>query len=182
MNKKLIILALFSSFYLYSADSANKTELNCSENGYVKVYDSCKNKFIEIRPISLRSLSECKLCSTALSADGRFVALSCSNQAIEIWDIQSKKVLKALCGHIGIIKAMAWSNNGKYLAIGSSSKGIIQIWDVQTKKLIKQFNPTNNAEDAILSINWNKKQTKIYVSFASGQRKKIGDLFESIND
>jgi WD40 repeat protein len=64
----------------------------------------------------------------ALSKDGRWFAAE-SGQTVTVWDTQSKKLLLTLPEEPGMVWSLAWSPDGKRLAVGTSVGGPV-IWNI----------------------------------------------------
>lgn len=64
----------------------------------------------------------------AYSPDGKILAGGCY-QAIRLWDADTGEVLKTLEGHHGLVRAIAFSPDGRRLASGGEDSRL-KIWDV----------------------------------------------------
>jgi len=64
----------------------------------------------------------------ALSKDGRWFAAE-SGRSVTVWDTQSRKLLLKLPEEPGTIWSLAWSPDGKLLAVGTSVGGPV-IWNI----------------------------------------------------
>ncbi len=64
---------------------------------------------------------------------------------IDIWDIQTQKLLFTLKGHSNVVRSIAFSNNEKYLA-SAAEDNLINLWNIQTGKLITCFTENNAKE------------------------------------
>lgn len=71
--------------------------------------------------------------SIAFSPDGKKIATSSSNSAIEpaVWDAKTGKKLFSLSGHNQFIRSITFSPNGKLIATASED-GTIRIWNANT--------------------------------------------------
>jgi len=77
-----------------------------------------------------------KIHCTAVSPDGRWVALGLHDGAVGLWDIAAGKAHAALPGHVAPVAALTFSPDGRLLASGGGNGDArIRIWDVasQTK-------------------------------------------------
>jgi WD40 repeat protein len=88
-----------------------------------------------------------------------------------LWSIAQGRQVKALAGHQGAVRTVAYSVNGRTLASGGEDSRIL-VWDAETGELVKTlsgtgavvnsivFNPKNNnvlyaaTEDGLI-VQWN---------------------------
>ncbi len=78
---------------------------------------------------------------------------------VEIWNPTLRKKIKQFKGSTGVVSSVAWSPNGKRIAvgddivggIGSGKKRIVKIWDFQTGKSVFSF---EKHVDSIASVSW----------------------------
>ena len=68
--------------------------------------------------------------SVAFSPNGRFLVFAARNRTVKIWDFPNRKEITTLTG-LGQISALAFSPDGKRLAIGSGV-GMIKLFDTVT--------------------------------------------------
>jgi WD40 repeat protein len=82
--------------------------------------------------------------AVAFSPDGRYVALGCSGLSSEsrlaIFDARTGKVVHRLPGHAHVVRALAFSPDGKLLASGGGD-GRLSVWDVATGRRVCQAGP-----------------------------------------
>lgn len=64
---------------------------------------------------------------------------------IDIWDIQTQKLLFTLKGHTNVVRSIAFSDNEKYLA-SAAEDNLINLWNIQTGNLIISFTENNAKE------------------------------------
>lgn len=69
--------------------------------------------------------------SVAISKDGTTIALSASDNAVELWDCVSHLRLQRLQGHTDCVDNLVFSADGQYLASASFDR-TIRLWDLQT--------------------------------------------------
>lgn len=74
----------------------------------------------------------------SLSKDGKYLSGAGFLGIINIWDLEKKKLVKHLTGHVGGIYGTAFSPDGKYLASGGMDQ-TVRVWDLSTDKEIKQI-------------------------------------------
>lgn len=82
--------------------------------------------------------------SVALSPDGKFVAdVGMYDPIVHVWDVQTKTLVHTLPGGPSPNRhAMAWSPDGRYLAVcGSSYQNFVTIWNTATWTPVAQLDP-----------------------------------------
>lgn len=70
-----------------------------------------------------------------LSPDGRYVASLMADQAVEVSETISGRILCTYHGHQDSAYVIAWSPDGKYIASGCAD-ATVHVWDVKTGKNI----------------------------------------------
>jgi WD40 repeat protein len=73
----------------------------------------------------------------ACSPDGRQVALT-SGEIVDLWDVETHKLVHSLSSHSGFIHTIAFSRDGRYLASGGMDK-VIKLWDRATGRQVRSF-------------------------------------------
>jgi WD40 repeat protein len=92
------------------------------------------------------SLSEYPIVSLALSGGARKLALvgeggplqSNTESALQLWDLQDKRLVRRMKGHEGSITSTCFSADGRF-ALSGSIAGSVRLWDVQTGKMLAGF-------------------------------------------
>jgi WD40 repeat protein/response regulator RpfG family c-di-GMP phosphodiesterase len=74
--------------------------------------------------------------SVAVSPDKKTFASAGSQQPIELWDLETGKLLRILTEHSGTIYSVAFSSDGKILASGGEDNAI-KLWNVETGELLQ---------------------------------------------
>jgi WD40 repeat protein len=78
--------------------------------------------------------------TTAIATDPNSAVLASGfHERIQVWDLQTGKLLRSLYGHQGRITALALSANGRILA-SASLDATIRLWDVPTGTLLGTLN------------------------------------------
>ncbi|HAZ46664.1 MAG TPA: hypothetical protein DDW76_05545 [Cyanobacteria bacterium UBA11369] len=68
--------------------------------------------------------------SIAISPDGRTLVSGDDNHTIEVWDLQTRRLIRILQGHSGDITSVAITPDGQRIISGSED-GTIKIWGVE---------------------------------------------------
>jgi WD40 repeat protein len=67
----------------------------------------------------------------------------CLFVTVKPWDVQSRKELATLKGHVGTVWSVAFSPDGKTLASGSEDN-TVKLWDAQSRKELATLKGHNN--------------------------------------
>lgn len=100
-----------------------------------------KPRFREVSPVG----------SAAFSPDGTALALG-GYKEVRLMDPRTGKVLQKLDGAAGMVRSVAFSRDGKWLAAGGGlcqRWGEIQLWDLQSDKLLRTM---RGHKDCIYSV------------------------------
>jgi serine/threonine-protein kinase len=76
--------------------------------------------------------------NVAVSADGRRILSSGYDNTVRLWDAQTRKEVRLLVGHKGLVPALAFSPDGKQVVTGGSD-GTVRLWETETGREIRQF-------------------------------------------
>ncbi|MCP2730155.1 WD40 repeat domain-containing protein [Symplocastrum sp. BBK-W-15] len=76
--------------------------------------------------------------SVAVSPDRKTFASAGSQQPIELWDLETGKLLRILTEHSGTVYSVAFSADGKILASGGEDN-TIKLWNVLTGELLESL-------------------------------------------
>lgn len=78
------------------------------------------------------------------------VAAGHDNGTVTVWNYQNKQIIREIKTHNNKIRALSFSMDGKYLAVGSYDS-TINIYDVDKSfNLVKTFNHSNQ----VVSLKW----------------------------
>ena len=97
-----------------------------------------------------------------ISDDARFAAIGMDNNAVAIFDLKNPGDAKVLNGHGGLIRAVAFSNDGGTIATGGRDSSII-IW-----KNYSQLNKVNSSS-RVKAIAFSADDSKIYAGGEDGK-------------
>jgi WD40 repeat protein len=93
----------------------------------------------------------------AFSRDGSLVAVGDNGNRVRVWDVNTRAEYAVLADHKHIVRDLAFSPDGRYLATGGADLDCgIRIWDVRKKELVRVLKPTvkgkDGHEDTIYSL------------------------------
>lgn len=127
----------------FSPDGSKLATIGGGVDPLVKIWDVSTG----IQLFSLEG-STWGLHCVAFSPDGKKIAAggglnTGSNLSIQteifIWDLESKKLIRLLNGHIGTVRAIAFSPDGKTLASGGDDENMAKIWDLESGRVINSL-------------------------------------------
>lgn len=83
------------------------------------------------------------------SPDSKYIASISGDRIkrneIDIWDVQTQKLLRTLNGHSNVVRSVAFSNNEKYIA-SAGEDNLVNLWNIETGKLLVRFSENNEKE------------------------------------
>ncbi|HIK03724.1 MAG TPA: WD40 repeat domain-containing protein [Trichormus sp. M33_DOE_039] len=79
-----------------------------------------------------------KVTSVAISPEGEVLVSGCTDQNINVWNINDGNFIKTIAGNLGEVSSVAVSPNGDFLAVGSCEhpRSNVKVWDLKTGKLV----------------------------------------------
>jgi uncharacterized protein with WD repeat len=79
-----------------------------------------------------------KVTSIAISPDGEVLVSGCTEQAVNIWNFPTGKLIRTLTGNLGEVSSVAISPDGNFLAVGSGvhPRSNVKVWHLKTGKLL----------------------------------------------
>ncbi|MBD2209350.1 caspase family protein [Nostoc linckia FACHB-104] len=146
-KKEVKILSLKSGKILYTlnASEANivdviipntKTIVTVFDNATIIVGNLITGKSIQtIKGFCVRKISSI----AEISGDSKTLAVVCKDNAIQIWNLETEKLISTLVGHTDIVNSVGISRDGKIL-VSSSTDGSIKIWNLSTSTLVSTLN------------------------------------------
>ncbi len=108
-----------------------KTLISVSKDKTIRLWNAASGALLKTIRGQIGEGDEGKLFAAALSPDGKVLAVGGypSRWGIRLFDLESGKQIGLLKGHTNVIFALAFSQNGKWLASGSGDNSV-RIWDV----------------------------------------------------
>jgi WD40 repeat protein/serine/threonine protein kinase/tetratricopeptide (TPR) repeat protein len=106
--------------------------------GHAKVWDAATGDVLIDRiPAPPRVGVYSGVSSVAFSPEGKCVALAGAGQ-VDLWDLASRRMVRSLAGHSGVVFAITFSPDGRYLASGDDDK-TVRIWDCATGAELRTY-------------------------------------------
>jgi WD40 repeat protein len=94
------------------------------------------------------------------SPNSKYIASISGNRItrneIDIWDVQSQKLVFTLIGHSNVVRSIAFSKNNKYLA-SAGEDNLLHLWNIQNGKLMARFSENNSKELASVIFSADQK-------------------------
>lgn len=86
-----------------------------------------------------------------LSPDGKYLASASNDKSIILWDVNSGKIFKKLCGFEWKVTSIKFSSDGNYV-VGGCNNGIAKLFEVVSEKVVTEFNELGmNVRDVAIS-------------------------------
>jgi WD40 repeat protein len=120
---------------LAGARQVASVEHSGDENARVRFWEVASGRLVRSFAVPGRRSG---LSTWAVSPDGKVLAVSedeYRSPAIEIWDVESGKLLLKLHGHDGSVASLTFSPDGKTLASGSWDTTVL-LWDLGQARLV----------------------------------------------
>ena len=124
----------------------------------VQIWNAATGAFIRTAltfntDIQLQGVSEYAYTSP-ISSNGKYNAIQKSNNAIEIWNIETGKMVSSIPFNQSGVSAMAWSPGGASLALGLPNASVVQIWSTATGQLSSTFKDSDTWAKVIGALAW----------------------------
>ncbi len=109
----------------------------------------------ELRPITSREIA----LFIEPSPDGRLLAVAeaavhTQDRQIGLWEVATGREVGRLEGHVGLVRAMAFSPDGRLLATGADDRPrwrdqSLRVWDVASGRLLRRLDPHRSGVSAL---------------------------------
>ena len=105
--------------------------MTCSDDGSLRVWNLKTGEQIGN---SWRD-GENEVFALALSLDGKKVVCGCVDGAVELWDIDTGKIIAKWTGHTRYVISVCWNQDcGR--VVSASGDGTARVWDVERGKTV----------------------------------------------
>lgn len=91
-----------------------------------------------------------RINSVCFSTDGKFIASSCDDHKIRIYDIETGKCKCILSGHSSDVLSSSFSSDNKFI-LSASKDSTARIWDVINNNCVQVFKEKNRLDGACFS-------------------------------
>src|SRR5215470_12967573 len=115
-----------------------------------------------------------RIARIAWSPDGEYLASSCDDKSIRIWDWRSGACVHTLTGHKREVRSVTWSPDSQRLA-SSSFDTTIRLWDLTTAKLLKKL---EGHSQTVYSVAWSPDGQRL-ASASADATVQVWDAIQS---
>jgi eukaryotic-like serine/threonine-protein kinase len=138
---------------------------SASNDGSVQIWDAVTGKNVVAfrNPPSVKGGGPAPFNAVAWSPDGKRIVAG-GNGDVQVMDASTAKVTGYIGHHSGIVYALAWSLDKKYLAVGGSD-GTVELWNMTTGNNF--FNYNGHTSD-VLAVAWSPDEKRIASASADG--------------
>lgn len=136
----------------FSADGQRLASI-AREKKSLRIWDPSAGKNLHTLP--------CSGFAFAFTPDGKQAAVACEREPksaaeIPFWDVKTGKLVRRL--KVGFeIRSLAFSSDGKWLAVGGSLPGIVELWDLKSEKCVQQLNPNYSSINDLAFLPGNRQ-------------------------
>ena len=130
------------------------------------------------RRIAGEELAELPIWSVldmAFSTDGRTLACACSDRAIRVFDVPTRKLVCKLDGHQNLVTSVAIARDGRRIASGSFDR-TVRIWSIDRKAEIDRL---QGHSDQVMDVGWLSGESDMVVSAGRDRTVRVWDVTEN---
>ncbi|AFY96639.1 WD40 repeat domain-containing protein [Chamaesiphon minutus] len=77
--------------------------------------------------------------SIVFSPEGQLMATASFDLSWRLWDVKTRELIHAQTDYSNLIWDLAFSPNGRFLAVGAGVANVAQLWDVPACQLVREF-------------------------------------------
>jgi WD40 repeat protein len=104
----------------------------------VKLWDATRLAEKQVARGAIRAQAALVALNPAFSPDGRRLVAGAEKNTVNIWDVQTGRVLQTLEGHSGDVWVAAFSPDGPWIA-SAGEDSTVKVWDSHTGTLVRSF-------------------------------------------
>ncbi|CAF0967394.1 unnamed protein product [Adineta steineri] len=155
---------------LHSICEHNKFQDLAIHHQYNRIYTTCRDRTIRVYNIDDGKQIQTWKCSTSdkdgylnkigIDASGRYLAISCSNKYIYLWDLKLQECISSLCGHDKDVNDLKFSHDGHYL-YSIAGDSCIFIWKLVKADSLSSSCQTTEVSEPKLDVELEKHQLEI---------------------
>jgi WD40 repeat protein len=125
------------AFWSVAFSSDGRTLVTGSIDGQLTLWDAETGQEIE----TVRQATTGGFVSAAFTPNGRWVVSAGENCTVQVLDVTTLEPIHTFRGHLGPIRCLAISPDGKFLATGSTDK-TVKLWDLKPlEKKVESLSP-----------------------------------------
>jgi WD40 repeat protein len=124
--------------------------------------------------------------SVAISPDGNRLASASFDRTVLIWDLATGEILHRLTEHSGVLFAVAFSADGRFLISGGCGistsdicQGELVLWDTENGSIVKRFPPLGSG---VRSIAYHPDGIHAYVGLEDGRILRINTILTEVDE
>ncbi|HEV3083025.1 MAG TPA: protein kinase [Gemmataceae bacterium] len=105
------------------------------QNAIVKLWDAStpsRKRQTSLRETGRLEASKASLHGLCFSPDGRLLAAAGVAGSIHLWEAETRRLVKVLPGHVGVVWCAAFSPDSQVLATAGYADKLIKLWKVST--------------------------------------------------
>jgi len=161
------INSIESDYKLYGVkfNPKNSTLVAYGDSSTITIYD------LGLSPIATIESKNDEIKAIDITRDGNYLACGGDDGYVEVWDLNSYKLLHRFKSNSDDTLAVAFSSDGTKLASGGEEK-VIDIWSLKSKEQIARLEGHQNDITNIGFIDYNRK----IVSTSEDKQVKIWDV------
>ncbi|MBI5008346.1 MAG: hypothetical protein HZB98_01540, partial [Bacteroidia bacterium] len=107
------------------------------------------------------------VCEAIITSDNKYV-INTSDDSLNVFDMESGKLVRAFAGQGGSPEGLTVSNDGK--SVGAIEYGVAEIWNLATGKLLSKSGDYSDRKVISLALSPDGKE------FTAGNEKRTADL------
>ncbi|CAF3713690.1 unnamed protein product, partial [Rotaria sordida] len=111
------------TFYDLTVDHSHEHIHTACQDRMIRVYNTADGKRVRVSKGSV-SDNAGYLIKIDIDASGRYIATSCSNKCVYVWDTITSKCIASLCGHSEIVTDLKFSHDGSHLYTTASDRSL----------------------------------------------------------
>jgi WD40 repeat protein len=116
-----------------------KIAATSSEAGVMKLWDASTGKLVATladpekgSPQELPNVFAC----VAFSPDGRHIAAGTAHRAIDVWDVETTRLVQRLDGHTSLVSGVSFAPDGRWIVSAGNFDNSVRLWNAGTGHLL----------------------------------------------
>ena len=108
-----------------------------------------------------------RIYSIAVSPDDRLLAVGSQRPDVEIWDLETRRLVGHLEGHSDWVTYIAYSPNGRWIATGEPDSTKVYLWNADTRQLVRTWHSEvigkDYRSDEVIALFFSRDSRRLYV-------------------